>query len=127
MAHINLLPWREELRAEQQKEFVVMVVGAVIIAGLLVLLVHLRLAGMIDAQERRNTFLENEIAELDKQIAEIKDLETTKNTLLTYSSRLSDAGRTGIPAELLSEIFSKAQANVILWLEVQQHVSLSLY
>ena len=33
MAKINLRPWREELRAEKQKQFVVMVVGAAIIAG----------------------------------------------------------------------------------------------
>ncbi len=82
MAHINLLPWREEQRAERQKEFAVMAVGGAVIAALLVLLVHLRLNGLIDDQERRNAFLETEIAELDKQIAEIKDLESTKNTLL---------------------------------------------
>jgi len=33
MAKINLRPWREELRAEKQKQFIVMVVGAAIIAG----------------------------------------------------------------------------------------------
>ena len=33
MAKINLRPWREELRAEKQQQFVVMIVGAAIIAA----------------------------------------------------------------------------------------------
>ena len=36
MAHINLLPWRETLRKQRQREFGFMVVGGIIIAGMLV-------------------------------------------------------------------------------------------
>jgi type IV pilus assembly protein PilN len=36
----------------------------------------------IEHQEARNTYLENEIATLDKQIEEIKELEATKERLL---------------------------------------------
>ena len=82
MAHINLLPWREEKRAERQKEFGFWVVGGAIIAGLLVLLVHMRLDGMISAQEHRNAYLKAETTKLDAKIAEIKTLEDTKSKLL---------------------------------------------
>jgi len=82
MAHINLLPWREELRAKKQREFLFTLVGGGVIACLLVALVHLRLTGVIGAQEQRNQFLEDAIAEVDISIAKIKDLESTKNKLL---------------------------------------------
>jgi len=32
MAHINLLPWREELRQERQQQFIVTVVAGLIFA-----------------------------------------------------------------------------------------------
>ena len=53
MAHINLLPWREELRKQKQREFGLMAAGAVVIAGLVVLLSHLHVDGLItDYPER---------------------------------------------------------------------------
>ncbi|TCK17017.1 type IV pilus assembly protein PilN [Thiogranum longum] len=82
MAHINLLPWREELRKEKQQQFAVIGVGSAVVGGLLVLLTHMQMNGLIDQQNNRNKFLETEIASLDKKIARIKDLEKTKTALL---------------------------------------------
>jgi type IV pilus assembly protein PilN len=82
MARINLLPWRETLRRERQREFGVAVAGGLIVTVLLGFYVHLHVAGMIDYQNSRNAFLKREIAEVDKKIAEIKDLEKTKARLL---------------------------------------------
>lgn len=93
MAHINLLPWREELRAKRQREFMFTLVGGAVIACLLVALVHLRLQGMIGAQENRNQFLSNAIAELDQRIGKIKDLESTKNKLLARMNIIQELQR----------------------------------
>ncbi len=82
MAHINLLPWREELRKEKQQQFAVVTGGTAILAALLVLLAHMQIGGMIDYQNLRNQFLTTEIASLDKKIAKIKDMEKTKAALL---------------------------------------------
>ena len=82
MARINLLPWREELRKQRQREFVVTAVGAAILGGLAVLVVHLQFDSMISDQQARNQYLEQEIKKLDKRIASIKDLEKTKDKLL---------------------------------------------
>jgi len=82
MAHINLLPWREELRKQKQQQFVVVSAGGAIVGLLLVLLAHMQMEGMIDSQNQRNKFLEAEISLLDKKIAQIKDLEKTKTALL---------------------------------------------
>ena len=82
MAHINLLPWRDELRKQKQQQFAVVGAGAAILGALLVLLVHMQMEGLIQKQNLRNQFLDNEIAELDTKIAKIKDMEKTKNALL---------------------------------------------
>lgn len=82
MARINLLPWREEQRKEKQREFAFTMAGAAIVGGLLVLMAHLQINGMIESQNVRNQFIEGEIVKLDKRIAEIRDLESTKAKLL---------------------------------------------
>jgi type IV pilus assembly protein PilN len=82
MAHINLLPWREELRKQKQQQFAVVTAGTAILGGLLVLLAHVQMDGLIEQQNQRNQFMDKQIAELDKKIAKIKDLEKTKTALL---------------------------------------------
>jgi type IV pilus assembly protein PilN len=82
MAHINLLPWREELRKQKQREFGLMAAGGVIIAGLIVLLSHLHVDGMINDQNQRNAFLQNEINILNQRIGRIQELEAMKQDLL---------------------------------------------
>ena len=82
MAHINLLPWREELRKQKQKEFGIIAGGSVVLAGLIVLLAHFHVDGLINNQNQRNAYLESEIAILDKRIGRIKELEAMKQNLL---------------------------------------------
>ncbi len=82
MAHINLLPWREELRSQKQQQFAVISGGTAVAGLLLVLLTHMQMEGKIDNQNQRNAFLEKEIQVLDERITKIKDLEKTKTALL---------------------------------------------
>lgn len=83
MAHINLLPWRENLRAQRKREFGVMALVFVLLTGL-VLWVWLQYnEGLIDHQKRRNQFLEAEITKVDEQIKEIKNLERTRKQLIS--------------------------------------------
>ena len=82
MAHINLLPWREELRKQKQQQFAVVTAGAAIAGGLLLLLAHIQMGNLIENQNQRNQFMQQQIAMLDKKIAKIKDLEKTKTALL---------------------------------------------
>ncbi len=82
MAHINLLPWREELRKEQQRQFVTILGLSIVLMALIILAAHLRISGMIDHQTSRNRFLQNEIAKVEEQIKEINRLEQEKQRLL---------------------------------------------
>jgi len=82
MARINLLPWRETRRREQQKEFFTLMGMAAALCGLVVLLTHFEINGRIDHQEARNQFLTNEIKILDGKIEEIKKLDSTRQALI---------------------------------------------
>ena len=83
MARINLLPWREELRKQQQQEFVVAIGFSVLVTAALLGCVHMYLQGLQDYQDQRNKIILDEIAILDTKIKEIKDIEEKKNKLLT--------------------------------------------
>lgn len=82
MARINLLPWREWERERKRKEFFGNLAGVLVAAAGIVLLFGLYLDGRIEAQQERNAFLESEISELDRKIAEIENLQKTRNELL---------------------------------------------
>jgi type IV pilus assembly protein PilN len=82
MAHINLLPWREIKRREQQREFASITGFSAVLTAILVFYVHIHVNGMIQYQERRNAYLENEIKILDEKIKDIQQLEATKKALL---------------------------------------------
>lgn len=82
MAHINLLPWREARREERQKVFFMML-GAGFAFALLVLYLATTYANsLIDEQNSRNQFLEQQIAQLNKQIKEIETLERERERLV---------------------------------------------
>lgn len=82
MARINLLPWREELRKERQKQFFVTVGIAVAITLGIWGVVHYHHVLLIEEQQARNTYLETEIAKLDKKIKEISKLEKQRRSLI---------------------------------------------
>lgn len=82
MSRINLLPWRAELRKQQQKDFLMAIGLGVSLTVLVLLLVHTNIAARISHQNQRNDFLNREILVLDAKIKEIHELETKKKRLL---------------------------------------------
>ena len=93
MPRINLLPWREELRKQRQKNFAVAAVVAVAAAGIVILLAGLIVNGMIDYQNDRNQRLTDEIARLDALIEEIASLERQKERLLARMEIIEELQR----------------------------------
>jgi type IV pilus assembly protein PilN len=95
MAHINLLPWRDELRKRREKEFIITAVIAALLMGGVVLGVHLHYESRIAYQNQRNTFIETEIAALDKKIKEIEDLKKERDRLIARTKVIQNlqAGR----------------------------------
>lgn len=82
MAQINLLPWRDARRQELKKEFLAAVALVLALAAGLVLLADRIVDSQIDNQNARNQYLTENIKELDKQVAEIRDLQKRRNQLL---------------------------------------------
>jgi len=82
MAKINLLPWRAERRKQRQQEFYTMLGVAAAIGVLVSLLIVVYYIGQIDGQNNRNQYLTEQIQLLDKQIAEIAELDKKKAGLL---------------------------------------------
>lgn len=82
MPRINLLPHRAERRKLRRNQFFAGLGGAVVAAGLVVVLASLVMDAIISNQESRNQILEAEIAALDIRIKEIIDLEAKKESLL---------------------------------------------
>ena len=82
MTRINLLPHREERRKRAQQQFFIML-GVVVALGAAIWgVVHTYLADQIEDQISRNKYLTEQIAIVDKQIAEIKTLQDQIEALL---------------------------------------------
>jgi len=79
---INLLDWRTELSNFRQQQFLAMLMlgGALAAGG--VGMVWYGVTDAIDFQRQRNDFLRGQIAEMDKKIKEIEELEKVKANLL---------------------------------------------
>jgi type IV pilus assembly protein PilN len=82
MARINLLPWRAERRKQRQKEFGIMLGGAAAAAVAVSLLISSFYNAQIEGQNRRNDYVREQIAQVDRQIEEIKALDEKKARLL---------------------------------------------
>lgn len=82
MIRINLLPHRAEKRHARQVQFIALSVISVVLGAVLVGLGQVAISTQISFQERRNTYLNQEIVKLDTQIAEIKKLREETQALL---------------------------------------------
>ena len=80
---INLLPWRDEERQRQTREFLTQLGLYAMLAALAILYVVFNVQGQINYQERRNGFLQTEIDRLKVELEEIEELESTKEKLLS--------------------------------------------
>lgn len=79
---INLMPHRQMRRARAQRMFTLLAALSVGLGVAVVAAGQYWIASAIDGQNRRNAFLKDEIAKLDKQIAEIAQLKQKTSDLL---------------------------------------------
>jgi type IV pilus assembly protein PilN len=82
MAHINLLPWREELRQERKKNFYIALAASFVFAAIALYGAISFVDGEIANQEERNKYLKQEITKVERQIKEIEQLERQREKLL---------------------------------------------
>lgn len=82
MAKINLLPWRAERRQQRQKQFYTLLGVVAVAAVLAVFGVKTYYDSLIEAQQARNNYLQNEIKLVDAKIKEIDELDRKRADLL---------------------------------------------
>ncbi|MDR2872114.1 MAG: PilN domain-containing protein [Xanthomonadaceae bacterium] len=82
MARINLLSWRDDRRKQRQRDFYGALGLSALVGLLLSIVVIVGVKGQISGQNGRNQFLRGEIVTVDRQIAEIEQLDRQKERLL---------------------------------------------
>lgn len=82
MTKINLLDWRAARRQRRKQQFMALLGISLVASALIVGIAYLVMDEAISHQQERNKILQNEIAQLDKQIKEIQELQKVKANLL---------------------------------------------
>ena len=127
MARINLLPWREELRRERQRQFMVSALATAILGVILVFLIGVVFDQLIGNQETRNEMLRQEITRLEARITRIEQLEETRDRLISRKRIIEDlqASRS-MTVELLDQLAKTIPVGVTLVTVRQQGMNLTL-
>jgi type IV pilus assembly protein PilN len=140
MAGLNLLPWRDKERELKKKQFFALLGASVALAGLMVFAAHTYMRTAVGYQESRNKVLTDEIANLDKQIEQIKKLDSTKQALLDrmqiietlQSTRpaivhLFDEMATALPQGMYLEALKQSEAVVHVEGKAESNARVSSY
>ena len=90
MTKINLLPWREEARELKRKAFIGKLIASALSGCALVLFWVLFAQNQLDNQNSRNSYLQSNIAEMDKKVAEISQLKSKKQEMLSRMKVIQD-------------------------------------
>jgi type IV pilus assembly protein PilN len=127
MARINLLPWREEARRERQRQFLYSLMGTLVLGAIVVLMVGLFYDQRISHQESRNQQIQVEINRLEQRIARIKELENTRDRLLSRKQIIESlqASRS-LTVELLDKLAKTIPVGITLTNVRQQGTRLTL-
>jgi type IV pilus assembly protein PilN len=115
MARINLLPWREELRRERQRQYMLSALMTAVLGVVLVFLIVLVFDRKISHQQFRNQTLQGEINLLTARIDRIEELEQTRARLLSRKRIIEElqASR-ALTVEMLDQMAKSVPVGVTL-------------
>ncbi|MDY0071075.1 MAG: PilN domain-containing protein [Thauera sp.] len=127
MIRINLLPHRAEKRKQRRERFYLLCVAMLVLGAGIGFAVHNVFDGYIQRQDVRNTFLKNEIAKLDQEIAEIRRLQEQIDDLLQRKQVIENLqGVRASSVHLLNELASQMPDGVYLKSVTQSGMRISL-
>jgi type IV pilus assembly protein PilN len=118
---INLLPYRQERRAQKQREFCVMTVIAAVVGLVIAGFGSLILNERLDNQNARNQLLTTEIAKLDSQIKEIDKIRAAIHEAVLRKKAVEELqnNRT-VAVHLFDELIRQLPEGVYLKAEKQK-------
>ncbi|MBB1360795.1 MULTISPECIES: PilN domain-containing protein [unclassified Shewanella] len=105
MANINLLPWREEAREKQKRDFIGILALVFLVTSLVVYLFLGFLEVVTEDQRQRNAYLVSEITLLDTQIAEIRKITERKKDIERRTEIILNLQQSrNLPTHVLDEL-----------------------
>ncbi|WP_338590468.1 PilN domain-containing protein [Shewanella khirikhana] len=105
MANINLLPWREEAREKQKRDYIGSLALVFLVSAALVFACLQAISMMTDEQRARNAYLTSEIQLLEKQIAEIQKITERKKDIERRTAIILDLQQArNLPTHVLDEL-----------------------
>lgn len=124
---INLLPHREEAKKQRKQQFVVLCALSVFVAAIVVFAANLWIDGLIAEQNEANQFLKDTIANLDKEIDQIKKLKEQTKALLARKEVIENLQRDrGDTVHLMNEMVSQVPEGIFLKSLKQDGLRISL-
>ncbi|WP_127025658.1 PilN domain-containing protein [Rheinheimera mangrovi] len=115
MASINLLPWREAARKQQQLNYLSVLAQVAVLTFVLMFFVYWLYQARVEGQISRNALLETEIKQLDKRIAKIRELEKQKAGLQQRMSLIEQLQRSrNLGTQIMDEVAKTVPAGVYL-------------
>ena len=115
MIRINLLPHREEAKKLRREQFLVFSGISFALAALVVFVGYTLIGAAIDRQVSNNDFLKKEIAQLEKQLDQIKRLKEQTQALLARKQVIEDLQRDrGETVHLLAELVRQVPEGIYL-------------
>ena len=127
MARINLLPWRQELRRDRQRQFLVSTLMTAVAGVVLVFLVGMIFDQKVRHQEERNQVIKTKITRLEIRIKRINQVEETRDRLISRKRIIEElqASRSKT-VELLDKLAKSIPVGVTLGTVRQQGENLDL-
>jgi type IV pilus assembly protein PilN len=124
---LNLLPWREIRRKEQDRQLLTIGIGAWLLMAVVVFYAHFHVTDLIDRQNKRNEYLQQEIDKVEKQIKEIAELRKKRQDLLARMNVIQQlqADRTRV-VRLFDELVRRVPEGVQLKTFKRQGQNISL-
>jgi type IV pilus assembly protein PilN len=115
MAKINLLPWREELREQRKKEFIIIMAAvfllAVVVAGLAWAFFNNRLSD----QEQANQQVVAANAQLDSQLKNLDGLQARRDEIVSRMKVIQDLqGKRPVVVRMFDELSRIIPGNMYL-------------
>ena len=105
MAKINLLPWRQEVREQKNREFLTLVIAVLFLSLLGAFAGWSYYKNILENQQLANERIKQENTNLDKALKEIESLEQQRDDIIARMKVIQDLqGRRPVPVRIWDDI-----------------------
>ena len=105
MTTINLLPWRDELREQRKKQFIIICIGVAVLGLLSVALAWMYYNHKLDDQEQANQLVISTNQNLDIQLKTLDGLQEQRNAVIERMNLIQGLqGKRPVTVRLVDEL-----------------------